>query len=975
MISYSQLGMPSQQAVLSDMIHFMKYASYKEDLKRREVFSETVDRNLKMHLQKFPYMEKELREIYQAVHERKILPSMRSLQFGGKAIFANNIRMFNCSYCHVDDPLVFREAFYILLAGCGFGYSVQRHHVKNLPSLRTPGTSRDFIIEDTIEGWADALYVLVCAYFYGGPLPIFDYSQIRKKGSLLKTSGGIAPGYEPLKKALDNIQELLKRKKPDTKLSPIEVHDILCFSARAVRSGGIRRSSSIALFSKEDEDMLRCKAGNWLKENPQRDLANNSVVVLRNEITEKLFWGLWEVLASEGSGEPNIYLTNNLEYGCNPSLRKGTKVLTSTGVFPINDLEGKEFLVRNLDGRWSPAKCWLSGRNKPLYRVKLSSGKEYYATAEHKWPVWNGSSYEKVTTANLTSQSLLPRTQNEMLFEGTLGDYEDGLLVGWLYGNHYHVCKSLVGADYIKSDEHNKLELIFESKRVKKSSVETSNIDQSTLDYYSSFNVSLKNNGLPQIIWKEGSEQFRRGFMNSLFSSSVEVGKFGIKFLEKSFYENYIQDLSELLGFYGIHTNITTDTTTHTYYEEGSFVTKELNVYSLNFIQPSELNRFFILISLYNTEKQLQIQKVVESNICLKYALKIEPTTHIKVTSVEKTDLQEDVWDISVLDDTHCFQLSHCITGNCGEINGASKFFCNLVELNAATIEDQEDFNLRAKLGSSLATFQASYTDLPLLRPEWKINADRDALIGVGMTGIAAGKVLNLNMREAAQYVVEENERIAKKLGINVAKRTTTVKPSGTSSLLLSKELLCSSGIHSYHSRYLLRRITVAHQEPIYEWLKVNHPYMLQPSAYNPAESVIEIPLEAPKNAITREEGAISLLERIKKVYQEWIVPGHREGDNTNNVSSTVNVREGEWDDVGQWWWNNKDNFVSITFLPYDGGIYPQMPLEEISRERYEKEQAKFKNFDLTTLKEDRDNIVHESTVACSGGVCEMVKF
>jgi len=261
-----------------------------------------------------------------------------------------------------------------LLGGTGVGYSVQKNHVEKLPTIKKPlGKRRRFLIPDSIEGWADAVKVLVKAYFFSTSNPEFDYSAIRPKGAPLKTAGGKAPGPEPLRKCLDKVRDVFDSKGINTKLSPIEVHDILCHIADAVLSGGIRRSAMISLFSFDDEDMIKCKYGNWVEVNQQRSRANNSAVILRHRIKEDEFFEFWEKIQNSNAGEPGIFLSNNSELGTNPSLRAGTKVLTTNGIFPIEQLESKEFFVKNLFGQISRAKCFLSGRISLYFLVSARS--------------------------------------------------------------------------------------------------------------------------------------------------------------------------------------------------------------------------------------------------------------------------------------------------------------------------------------------------------------------------------------------------------------------------------------------------------------------------------------------------------------------------------------------------------------------------------------------------------------------------
>ena len=308
-------------SILSDITVHMRYARYLPDENRRETWHELVSRNRDMHIKKFPALESEIKQAYQYVFDKKVLPSMRSMQFGGKPIEISPNRIYNCAYMPVDSIFSFNEAMFLLLGGTGVGYSVQRHHIEQLPEIRKPNAnrSRRYLIADSIEGWADAVKVLMeCYTGVRSDSPNFDYSDIRPKGSLLKTSGGKAPGPQPLRECLVKIENMLQNIDDGEKLSPIQAHDIMCHLADAVLSGGIRRAAMISLFSADDDEMISCKAGDWWASNAQRGRANNSAVLLRHRVTEEFFMDLWKRIQLSGSGEPGIYFSNDKDWGTNP---------------------------------------------------------------------------------------------------------------------------------------------------------------------------------------------------------------------------------------------------------------------------------------------------------------------------------------------------------------------------------------------------------------------------------------------------------------------------------------------------------------------------------------------------------------------------------------------------------------------------------------------------------------------------------
>jgi len=610
--------------ILSDITVFMKYAKYDKKKERRENWKELVTRNKKMHLEKYPALKDDIDAAYKFVFDKQVLPSMRSLQFAGKPIDINNARLYNCCFLPVDHVDAFSEVMFLLLSGTGVGYSVQTHHVEKLPEINKPIRTRRYLVGDSIEGWADAVKVMISAYLKGKALPLYDFSDVRPKGAMLVTSGGKAPGPEPLKDCLHNVQKILDRKQNGENLSTLEVHDIMCYIADAVLAGGIRRSAMIALFNINDDDMLTCKFGNWWEQNAQRGRANNSAVIVRHKVEKEVFLDLWKKIEASGSGEPGFFFTNDTEWGMNP----------------------------------------------------------------------------------------------------------------------------------------------------------------------------------------------------------------------------------------------------------------------------------------------------------------------------------------------------------CAEISLRPFQFCNLTTIHAGDVETQDDLNARAKAASFIGTLQASYTNFHYLRDVWKRTTEKEALIGVSMTGIASGAVLTLDMKLAANIVKEENARVAALIGTNPASRCTTVKPEGTSSLVLGT----SSGIHSWHSEYYTRRVRVGKNESIYNYLLINHPELVKDEFFKPnIQAVIEVPQKAPDGAITRQESALDLLHRVSKVWKEWVKPGHRKGANKNNVSVTVTMKPEEWADVGEWMWANRDNFTALSVLPYADHSYVQAPFEDITEEQYTEMVKSLHAINLDNVVEITDDTTLQGEVACGGGACEIV--
>jgi ribonucleoside-diphosphate reductase alpha chain len=333
--------------ILSEITVYMKYARFIPEKNRRETWEELVTRNKEMHQRKYPKLKDEIEDVYKMVYDKKVLPSMRSLQFGGKPIEISPNRVYNCAYLPIDDWRAFGEVMFLLLGGTGVGYSVQKHHVESLPAIHRPKSKeRRFLISDSIEGWADAIKAVMKSYFTGGSSIRFDYSDIRHKGARLITSGGKAPGPEPLRICIEKIRGILDLKTDGEQLSSIEVHDIVCHIADAVLAGGIRRAALISLFSADDDDMISCKFGNWWELNPQRGRANNSAVLLRSKVTEEFFKSLWKKIELSNAGEPGIYLSNDKDWGTNPCCEIALRPFQFCNLCEVNvsDVESQEDL-------------------------------------------------------------------------------------------------------------------------------------------------------------------------------------------------------------------------------------------------------------------------------------------------------------------------------------------------------------------------------------------------------------------------------------------------------------------------------------------------------------------------------------------------------------------------------------------------------------------------------------------------------
>jgi ribonucleoside-triphosphate reductase len=309
-------------------------------------------------------------------------------------------------------------------------------------------------------------------------------------------------------------------------------------------------------------------------------------------------------------------------------------------------------------------------------------------------------------------------------------------------------------------------------------------------------------------------------------------------------------------------------------------------------------------------------------------------------------------------------------TNPCCEIALRPYQFCNLCEVNVSDVEDQYDLNNRVGAAAFFGTLQAGFTDFHYLRPIWAKTTQHDALLGIGMTGIGSGEIMKYDLKMAAHIAKKVNQMISERTGINEAARISCVKPSGTTSLVLGT----ASGIHAWHNDYYLRTMRFNKNEDIAQYLMTNHPELVEDDVLRPADTVcVRIPVKAPENSILRTETAIDTLERVKHFSTDWINAGHVHGDNTHNVSATISIKEGEWETVGDWMWENREFYNGLSVLPYWGGSYQQAPFEDISEEKYNSLISELKEIDITKIKEIDDTVNFNESVACGGGACELV--
>jgi ribonucleoside-triphosphate reductase (thioredoxin) len=390
---------------MADYVTLTRYSRHAAELGRREVYDEIVDRVETMHLERYPQIQKELKWAFNKVRAKEVLPSMRSMQFGGPAMALNHAKGYNCSFSICNRPRFFAEAFWLLLSGTGTGFSVQFQHIDQLPEVKFIDRKDidHYIIPDTIEGWADAANKLVESYMTTGKYVEFSYHQIRAQGSALKTSGGKAPGHLPLKIALENVRTVLDEAQGRA-LNPIECYDMMCMLADSVYAGGIREAAMICLFSLDDGEMMNAKTGSWYAHHPWRARANNSVVLHRHDIKKRQYDRIFK--ATKQWGEPGFYFTNDEDTGANPCVEIALN--PKLGVTPELKMELTKWASK-------------TGRKIPKIRV----GQVYWG--------WQMCNLTEVNASTVESEEeLYDRAKAAAIIGTAQAGYTDFPYLGWI---------------------------------------------------------------------------------------------------------------------------------------------------------------------------------------------------------------------------------------------------------------------------------------------------------------------------------------------------------------------------------------------------------------------------------------------------------------------------------------------------------------------------------------------------------------
>ena len=935
-----------------------KYARYNKEKKRRESWDESIERVMAMHREKYASVfadetkRSELEAAFefcsQAMKKKLVLGSQRALQFGGKPILAKNPRIFNCSTSFCDRPRFYAETIWMLLCGCGVGFSVQKHHVAKLPDLVVPsGAPETFVIPDTIEGWADALGVLMASFGiaspewtkYIGKDVEFDYSKIRPKGSDLSSGVGKAPGHEPLKNSLEKVLSLLRSCAGARKrLRPIDAYDIIMHASDAVLAGGVRRSATICLFSKDDQEMIKAKVGNWFETNPQRGRSNNSAILLRDSTSKEEFAAIMESVKE--CGEPGFVWADSTEGTFNPCVEinlytsisakdvkkyttkeqfeslhidenqeellsgfatcvsADTRLITKDGIENIKEAVGKEIEIWN-GVKWSSVTPFKTGSGRKLYRVKFRDGSYLDATANHKWLVKDRfmNDYVECETSNLMSMSKyqihVPRSN--IVYEHGIREefaYEYGVLLG--DGSHqgiYSPRVRLFGA---------KIKLPVRGTRSVVSRDDGYSVDGQTVglvDLDKTFSKELKtSDSLPKIMFSWSRDTILR-FVAGWADTDGSNANSGIRIYGT---EGRIRDAQLLLSKAGVNAsiNLMSEAGAATNYGERTQDIWYLQIVDARSIPCNRLN-------------------VVDGK---------------PAKCRGKDQVVVSVTELPGLHDTFC--LTEPDNHTCVFNNVLTKQ-CNLCELNMRLCTTEEKWEEACTAAAILGTLQAGYTDFGYLGPVSDAIAKREALLGVSMTGLMDNPKLAFNktlQQKMAKHILEVNERIALLIGINPTARATCIKPAGSTSCVLGT----ASGIHAHHAKRYFRRVQANELETPLQYFKLHNPLACEKSVWsaNKTDQSIIFCVDVPEDALTKKDiNAIKQLEYVKLTQQNWVKAGRvvercAAPFLNHNVSNTINVAPDEWEKVTDFIYENREFFAGISLIPSSGDLsYVQAPM------------------------------------------------
>lgn len=984
---------------LGELVYLRSYARWLEEENRRETWDETVDRVMGFLFEDSPIDEGKKDLISQMMLDQKVMPSMRSLWASGGFAKTDNTAIYNCSFLPIDNLKAFSELIYILMQGTGVGFSVESKFVSKLPTVaKFTDAIAEYQVEDSAIGWADAVFFAVTNAWKGYGNLNFDYSLVRPRGSRLKTKGGRASGPEPLQKALSFITETIF-KAEGRQLTTLEVYDICCALAEVVVVGGVRRSAMISFSDPNDESMRHAK--DWKRGNfPIKRYMSNNSAYFEGRPNKEVFDREWKQLAESGSGERGLSIDNWHKYAprpqggtrSNPCVTGDTRVMTEDGLVQIKDfLDAPKQVV--IDSRFgteengytSDKGAFITGERE-VFQLTTKQGYEVKLTADHRVMTSRGW----VEAQDLEPGDKIHICNKEGLF-GTQGSVGLGAIAGWYAGDgtvadnsprlyFYHEDRKLT--EWFK----NAIEVavghevsVCNYEATQRDSIETSSLRE--------FLSTEDRTALPEFVW-QGTEGCQKSYLSALFSADGCVlgnQKKGASIRLHSTKVEHLQAVQQILLNFNVYSKIYRGRM-----KEGFRLMPDGKGGLKNYyckesaelvISCKSLVTFANRIGFIRQDKQEALFSIIDS-----YKRKPNADKFVADFVALESLGVETVYDLTE-ETTHSFIANGLVVHNCHEIGlrfkesndpwtgeGGGGQFCNLSAVVVRPEDTLDTLKVKVELATIIGCTQAQFTHFPYLRPAWKELCQEDRLIGVDLTGQCDNpKLLDdlENLSILNEVAVTTAKKMSDLLGINMPAAITCGKPSGNTSQMVD----CASGFHPRYSDYYFRHVRVSADDPLSELLKSQGVPMFPEVGQEDFEEedvktwVARFPIKSPDGSMTRDdEDSFQQMERYLTIMKGWCKErGH-------NQSATIYVKEGDWDKVGQWVWDNFDDIVGLSFLPYDGGNYKLAPYEEISQEEYEDSIQDFPKIDYTMLSdfEKFDQGQGSSEIACTGGACEI---
>jgi len=958
-----------------------------------ENWPDTVERVIAGNVRNHNVSAQEIERLRYYMMERKGIPAGRGLWYSGSPGHdrLGGVALANCWALTADDWKNFVIAQDLLMLGGGVGMSVEHRFVSLLPKVRkdvkvvNKNTSdADFIVPDSREGWDDLLYRVLESYFVTGKSFSYSTTCVRPAGEPIRGIGGKSSGPGPLIKFIDKLSKILNNRS-GKHIRPIDASDIICATGEMVVSGNVRRSAIIILGDSFDKEYLKAKRWDLGNIPTERGMANFSVVCDDIEDLHPLFWKTYE------EGEPfgivnrkNIQkfgrmgeIRNDTAYLVNPSLRAGTRVLTSHGIVPIESLQDKEFLVTNLDGQISSSSCWLSGKGKRLWEIELESGQKYYATPEHKWPVSLNGRFLKVETSLLAEGDELPILRStELPVSGGDSSYEEGFFLGWLYGDGWVTERKdngkiqygiIVSAKDKEAGIDKKITQYLTSLTGKQyegcendGNLEFNTANALVHKRMTSLGVGHKSKGLPKCLWT-GTDALRKGFVDGLISSDgcviqtggcEKINNGSVQVNWSSSHKLLADEFSELLGFYGIKTFKSTRILEKASFPNGKDYDRTYTSNVLRITGGENVVHFRNTFHLSIPYKQEKLEGFYKNIVPSKHGLN-------KIVSVKETDIYEDVWDVTVRDETHCFQLSHCVTGNCAEATLENGENCNLQEIALPNLSSVEEFEEVACL---MHRYGKRVTCEKIHHAVSAAVIKKNRRVGTGITGcLEAPQFFNPEVLDRVYNAIqEENRTYSKELNINESVRTTVNKPSGTASKILDVR---GEGLHAGYSRFMIQRVRFSANDGLIPLLReAGHP--MEPvvrfdGSLDHGTLVVDFYIHTPEQLPCADDPDFTTwkqLDILKMSQKHWA---------DQAVSVTVYYKKHEIPELKKWLGENLQYLKTISCLCHNDHGFKQAPKEAMTQEQYEKLSAKIRPIGQDLVSEG-----DLESMECAGGAC-----